>query len=65
MKNLVEQNTLVLANAIELGASIVMSIAGNDIANTIEGKLVTPDELRDALSAKLRSRFIPVLGAGQ
>lgn len=65
MKNLVEQNTLVLSNAIELGAAVVMQIAGNDIANTIEGKLVTPDELRDALSAKIRSRFNAVLGVGK
>ncbi len=65
MKNLVEQNTLVLANAIELGAAVVMSIAGNDIANTIEGKLVTPDELRDALTAKIRGRFNSVLGVGK
>ena len=61
---MVGENLTVLANAIELGAAVVMQIAGNDIANTIEGKLVTPDELRDALAAKIRSRYNAHLGAG-
>lgn len=62
MDTLLTQNVITLANAIELGASVVMQLAGNDIANTIEGKLVTPDELRDALAAKIQARFASRLG---
>ena len=62
MSTLTTQNTVVLANAIELGAAVVMQLAGNDIANSINGKTITPDELRDALASKIQGRFNAYLG---
>ena len=55
-------NAAVLTNAVELGAQVVMAIAGNEIANTVEGKLVTPAFLQEAIVAKTRSILAPHVG---
>lgn len=44
-----------LANAIELGAAVVLKVAGNAVANTVNGKLVSSDDLKSALAAQIQS----------
>ena len=63
MEDNLKQNLLVLSNAVELGSAVVMQIAGNDIANTVNGKLITPDDLRDALASKIQGRLSKYLEA--
>lgn len=46
-------NAVVLANAIELSAGVIENIAGNAIATTIQGKVVSNTELRDLIAARL------------
>ena len=48
-------NTITLANALELGTSVLMRVAGDAIANTVDGKLQTPANLDRALAAKIQS----------
>lgn len=55
-------NTAVLANAVELGAQVVEAVAGNAIANTLNGKLVNPAYLKEAIAARVRSILIPATG---
>lgn len=50
-----DSNLAVVANAVELGAQVVMDIAGNDIANTVEGKPVQPAYLQEAIAARLQA----------
>lgn len=50
-----DSNLAVLANAAELGAQVVMQIAGNDIANTVNGQTVQPAYLQGAIAARLQA----------
>ncbi len=44
--NAVEQaNALALANAVEVGVGVIASIAGNEIANTLNGASMGRDRL--------------------
>lgn len=50
-----DSNLAVLSNALDLGACVVMSIAGNDIANTVDGKPVQPQYLQQAIAARMQA----------
>lgn len=50
-----DSNVAVLSNTVEVGAQIVMEIAGNEIANTIDDQVVTPAYLKEAMTARLQS----------
>lgn len=47
-------NGLVLSNATELAAGVIENIAGNAIATTLQGKLVSNVELRELIVARLQ-----------
>lgn len=57
-----DSNLAVLANAVQLCADVVLDIAGNDIANTIDGKLVTSDFLQEACATNINSAITPSTG---
>lgn len=40
-----QSNALVLANAAEIGAQVILRISGNDISNTLRGESATKDQL--------------------
>lgn len=44
-----------LANAVALGCKVITKIAGDDIADGINGELLSGDELRSTLAAKINS----------
>lgn len=46
-----DQNVAVLANLTDLVAGVVSTVAGNDIANTIEGEFVGAQALREMIAA--------------
>lgn len=52
-----QANALVLANAAELGALVVARIAGNDIANTLQGESATKDKLTFLLVGQLNKHI--------
>lgn len=52
-----DANLAVAVNAIELVSQVVLNVAGNDIANTIEGKLITPSALGEAVAARLQANL--------
>jgi hypothetical protein len=56
-----ENNLMVLSNVTELAASVVTRIAGNNAANTLEGKPVSPAQLRQAVAARVQSALLPYL----
>lgn len=58
-----DHNVAVLANALELGSQAVMNVAGNAIANTIEGKPVTSTFLQEAIAARIQSITATSTGA--
>ncbi len=53
-KGLIETNAPVLANAIELGAEIIASIAGNAASNEVDGQKVDRPFLHSAIAARLQ-----------
>lgn len=48
------ENTNIAVNVIDIASKIVLSIAGNDIANTLGGEQITPSGLRQAIAARVQ-----------
>lgn len=49
-----EYETLaVVANAVQLGTDVIHAVAGNEIANSIDGEPLEMGEISDTLAAKL------------
>lgn len=46
-----------LANATELSASVIEKIAGEDISNRIDGKIIRLGDMTDLIAAKLQKRL--------
>lgn len=57
-----DQNLAVLANAVELGAQAVLNVAGNAIANTVDGKPVSASYLQEAIAARMQAALAPSTG---
>lgn len=55
--NRLNGNIISLANALELGTAVLMRVAGDAIANTVNGKLQAPANLDQALAAKIQTTF--------
>lgn len=54
-----DSNLAVAINAVELCSQVIMDIAGNDIANTIDGKLIQPAYLQEAVAARIQAHITP------
>jgi hypothetical protein len=52
-----EKTVLTLSNAIALSAGIVNEIAGNEIANTVNGVVMKPAVLRDMIGSQINKNF--------
>lgn len=57
-----DANLAVLTNAVELGSQVIMGVAGNAIANTVDSEPVTPAFLQEAIAARLQAAFTPSTG---
>lgn len=55
-------NRLVLANATELCSEVIRQIAGNDISASVNGQLLTADDLKETIAAKLQNVISKRLG---
>lgn len=53
----VQQSSVVLANAAELGAQIVKAVVGNDVSDTLNGSRVTMDMLRTLAQSRFKRNF--------
>lgn len=58
-----DSNHAVLANLLEIGGQIISSIAGNDIANSIQGKPITSAYLHEAMAARVQANVTANTGA--
>jgi len=61
--SIADSNLAVAANAIAMGAAALMNVAGNDIANTVNGVLVTPSSLKETLAVRFRTALEQRKGA--
>lgn len=52
-----QQNVEVLANAVELAANIVMSVAGEAVSNTINGVRIPAATLKASLVATMQRQL--------
>ena len=57
-----DSNLAVVTNAVELTSQVISKIAGNDIANTIDGKLVTSAILQESVAAGNKANITPTTG---
>lgn len=57
-----DSNLAVTTNAIEMTVEVVKLIAGNDIANTINGQLVTSAFLQETVAAGIQANLTPTTG---
>ncbi len=53
----VQQSSVVLANAAELGAQVIKAVAGNDISDTLNGSRVSMDVLRSMAQSRFKRNF--------
>lgn len=60
-QQLLESNAMVLSNINELAAAVILKVAGNNIANTMDGKPIAGPELRAAIAARQKSFLAPYL----
>ena len=65
MSQPLERNATVLANCVELGAEIIMAVAGEDVANTIDGKAVPTAALKASLAASIQNTLTKERGVEQ
>lgn len=52
-----QTNALILANAGEIGALVICSIAGNDISNTLQDNTITKDRMSMLVMGKLTEKL--------
>lgn len=58
MGQLRDTNTITLAHATELAAKVILSVAGNEIATTINGQVQSDREIKEAVVAKLQAAIL-------
>lgn len=60
------ENTAVLACAVELGCQTLLSVAGNEISNFVDGEEVSLAFVQNAFLARLKAHLTPstILAAG-
>lgn len=56
------ENTLVLANAIQLSSNVIRQVAGNEISDGVNGEQMSEVELSETLAAKLNSYLMNPTG---
>lgn len=52
-----EKSAIVLANASELAATIFLSVAGNDIADSLNGSRITMNTVRTLAQSRFQRNF--------
>lgn len=57
-------NLTVLSNAVELASKIILTTAGNDASNTLQGEMITGAFVADAVAARLQAKLMPFVGGG-
>lgn len=61
MSNLQEERWVTsantMANAVELSTQVIMKVAGHEVANTVNGELLTPRSLNEAVAARINARL--------
>jgi hypothetical protein len=63
-KGLLRSNVPLLANAIELGAGAIIEVAGNAIANVVDGDPLSPAFLHSALAARMQTLLVTAAKTG-
>lgn len=52
-----ERSTVTVANAIELTAQVIRSIAGNEISNTLNGETITLAQVSQLAAARFQKKL--------
>lgn len=55
MSKVKNTNLKTLSNGIELASKIIENISGNEIANTVNGEIMSGKEIQRAVAAKMQS----------
>lgn len=58
-----DSNHAVLTNLLELAGQVITGIAGNDIANSIQGTPITSAYLHEAMAARVQANVTANCGA--
>lgn len=58
MKNIVDTNLATLAHATELASKVITKVAGEAVATTVNGEILTHNQVRHAVAAKMQASFI-------
>ena len=53
-----KRSVIVLANAAEIGSSVIKDIAGNDIANSINNSTITRDVIQMLVMQRITKKLI-------
>lgn len=64
-KDTFNTNLSTLANATELASKVIHNIAGEAVANTVDGVILTNNDVRHAVAAKLQANLTTNKGGNQ
>ncbi|MBE0438355.1 MAG: hypothetical protein IBX57_01115 [Gammaproteobacteria bacterium] len=62
MSEVRNKNLMALSHAVELGAKVIRKVAGEEIATTLKGDIVTDQQIKSALSAKIQNKILSAKG---
>lgn len=51
-------NLATLANATELASKVIQRVAGEEIANTVDGRVMVSSDIKEAVVAKLQGSLL-------
>lgn len=53
-----DENLVTVANALELGATIVERVMGGDVSATVDGEIFTLKDIQQSLSARIQTNAL-------
>lgn len=56
-KEIKETNLTTLAHANELASKVIMKVAGEEVATTVEGEILSSNQIRHAVAARMQNRL--------
>lgn len=58
IKQITETNLNTLAHANELASKVIMAVAGEAVSTTVNGEIMTNNQIRNAVAAKMQACFV-------
>lgn len=65
MKDTQDTNLETLSHATELASKVITNVAGEAVANTVDGQLMSPTDIKHAVAAKMQASLTVGQGSAE